>query len=574
MEKIKESIKTALQKELKNELGDEKIEIILEVPPKQDMGDYAFPCFTLSKKLKRSPIEIARELETKLLHVLDSSISAKAIGPYLNFFISKDFIAESIIRKIQEEKERYGRQKGDGKVILVESPGPNTNKPLHLGHLRNMLLGMSITAILRAAGEDAKIVNVVNDRGVHICKSMLAYKKFGNDETPKSAGRKSDHFVGDYYVRYSKYEKDHPEAEQEIQDMILKWEEGDAEVRTLWEKMNRWALDGFNETYRKLRMNIEKEYYESNIYMDGKKIIEQGLKEGIFQKNEEGAIIANLEERGLGNKVLIRPNGTSVYITQDIYMAKKRYDDFKFDEMIYIVGNEQEYHFKVLFEIFRKLDYNFAGRCIHFSYGMVELPEGKMKSREGNVVDTDDLIEEMTALAMDEVKKRYEGLSQEETISRAQKIAMAAIKFFFIKFDPVKNFIFNPEESLAFEGETGPYVQYAYARICSIFGKLEKDVDLSKANLSMLTTDYDKKLLLQLMNYPETLKDAAKHKKPSSIAHYLIDLASAFNEYYHANPILQEKEDIRDARLALADSMRIVIKSGLELLGIDVLEQM
>ncbi len=546
------------------------VESALEVPPDSKFGDFAFPCFMLSKTLRKNPAEIAKELSSK---IKIESIAPKATGPYLNFFISKKAAAESVLTEIQAEKEDFGRQLNKA-VTLVESPGPNTNKPLHLGHLRNILLGAGIANILKFYGRDVHIVNVVNDRGVHICKSMLAYQKWGNGLTPEKAKRKSDYFVGDFYVKYSQAEKEHPEIEKEITDMLVKWEQGDKQTIALWKQMNRWALDGFAQTYKRLGFSIEKEYFESDTYLQGKEIILDGLKKGIFEKDESGAVIVNLEKDGLGRKVLIRANGTSVYITQDIYMAKKRYEDYKFDEMLYVVGNEQEFHFKVLFEIFRRLGWKFAGNCYHFSYGMVELPEGKMKSREGNVVDIDELIDSVTALAKEGLIERYPELDAAELSRRTEIIAMAAIRFFFLKFDPQKNFVFNPKESLSFEGETGPYVLYAYARICSIFAKLGQKPDLSSPDYSLLDTEEDRKLITALGSFRQVVGDSAEHYKPSLLAHYLFELASAFMSYYHSNPILKEEDNLRDARLALLDSVRIVLKTGLGLLGIDVLEEM
>ncbi|MFT4303854.1 MAG: arginine--tRNA ligase [Candidatus Woesearchaeota archaeon] len=563
-------IKAKIIDEIKKIMG--LSEVTLEIPPNTEMGDFAFPCFSLSKLLKKSPADIAKDLASKFNIEF---VSVKALGPYVNFFIDKSIIANSIINEIQATKLCYGCKKAVKDIVLVESPGPNTNKPLHLGHLRNILLGQSISKILKGQGKTVYNVNVVNDRGVHICKSMLAYKNFSDGKTPESESRKSDHFVGDMYVLYSKAVKDNPQLENEVQEMLVKWENGDEEILDLWKKMNNWALEGFKETYDKLGFTIDKEYFESDTYKYGKEIIEDGLKKGLFEKDDNGNIIYRLKDKNMGTKVLLRSNGTSVYITQDIYMAKLRYDDYKFDEMIYVVGNEQDYHFKVLFEVFEKLDWKFSGRCYHFSYGMVELPEGKMKSREGNVVDTDNLIDEVIELAREEVKKRYDNLDFDEIENRANAIAMSAIRFFFLKFDPVKNFVFNPKESLAFEGETGPYVQYAYARICSIFNKLEDYVKLQEADLSLLDTDSDRKLLLVLSNYPKILEESAKNLKPSSLCHYLFELASTFNEYYRDISVLKaETKELRNARLALLDSVRYVIQSGLGYLSIDVLEQM
>ena len=549
-------------------------DIPLEKPPRPEMGDYAFPCFMLSKKFKLSPVTAAIQMLDKIKDKFDEKIIVKAEGPYLNFFVNKGFMAKNVITTILKQKENYGSSRRSDSLVLIESPGQNTNKPLHLGHLRNMLLGKTISRILQFYGKKTKIVNVVNDRGVHICKSMLAYQMFGKGKTPEKSGKKSDHFVGDYYVKYAEAAEKNPEIEKEIEKMLVKWEDGDKETIALWKKMNKWAIDGFNETYKKLDFVIEKDYFESDSYKHGKNIILDALQQGIFSKNDDGAIYVDLDKKGLGKKVLLRANGTSVYITQDIYMAWKRHEDYNFDEMIYLVGNEQEYHFKVLFEVFKKLGWDFADKCFHFSYGMVELPEGKMKSREGKVIDADELIDNVTKAAKSEVEARYPDLSKKEINSRAEIIGKGAMRFFMLKFDPLKNFVFDLKESLSFDGETGPYVQYAYARISSIFNKLDSEIDYEGVKYSLLDTEEDRKLLTLLNSYRDTVDDAAKNLKPSAIAHYLINIASAFSEYYHANPILKADEELRNARLALIDCVRTVINSGLALLDIDVLEQM
>ncbi|MFT4344018.1 MAG: arginine--tRNA ligase [Candidatus Woesearchaeota archaeon] len=544
----------------------------LEKPPKSDMGDFALPCFTFAKEQKKSPAQIAQELAEKLNEKLPQSISVKPLGPYLNFIIEQSKVAGPIVQKILSEKDKYGFKPDTDKVILIESPGPNTNKPLHLGHLRNMLLGHSLSRILSTQGSTVKIVNILNDRGVHICKSMLAYERFGEGKKPEDSGVKSDHFVGDFYVKYAQEAENNPALEDDVQEMLVKWENEDPEVRALWKTMNTWAIEGFHETYAVLNFVIDKEYAESDIYLDGREVILKGLNDGIFEKDEKGAVVVTFEDTQLGKKVLLRANGTAVYITQDIVLAKKRYEDYTFDEMIYVVGNEQEYHFRVLFEIFKKFNWPFAGKCSHFSYGMVELPDGKMKSRQGNVIDTDTLIDDVSLLAQEEVRKRYKDLSEEEIIDRSRKIALASIRFFFLKYDPLRNFVFNPKESLSFEGETGPYVLYAYARMCSIFRKHGK-ADIS-GNLDLLDTEQDKSLGVVLSEYPAVLTEAAKQYKPSLLCTYLITLAGAFNAYYRDNPILKADDNVRDARLMLLQAVQHVLRSGLELLGIDVLEQM
>lgn len=542
-----------------------EVEELIQIPSKSELGDYTIPCFTLAKSMKKAPQTIAEEMATKI-HI--EGITVKSEGPYINFYINNAFFIEESMKDLEE---KYAQIKKDNNVVLIESPGPNTNKPLHLGHLRNILLGSSIFNILQEIGKDAHIVNVVNDRGVHICKSMLAYQKFGEGKTPENVGRKPDHFVGDYYIKFSQYAKEYPEAEKEVQEMLMKWEQDDPEVIKLWQQMNNWAYEGWKETYDKLNFKIEKEYYESETYKGGKDIILKGLEEGIFEKNEDGAIIINLEDKNLGEKVLLRGNGTSVYITQDINMARLRYDDFTFDEMIYVVGNEQEYHFKVLFEVFKKLEWSFGEKCKHFSYGMVELPEGKMKSREGNVVDTDDVLDDMYKLSREEVEKRYHNLDKEEIDRRAKIISNGAVRFFFLKNDALKNFVFNPKESLSFEGETGPYVQYTHARICSILRKenFSEEVDFEK-----LQEDEEKQIVKEIGAFPEIILRSAKELKPNYIAHQLLALSQAFNSYYVKHKIIQEDKELQNARLWLINNVRETLVKGLYLLGIEAPEEM
>ncbi len=560
----------------------------IEIPPDSKLGDFAVPCFLFAKLLKKSPQAIAQDLEKKLI---EKNLAADhqffdriiATGPYINFFIVKSLFIKHHIHDILVHGNAYGKQEQQKTITLIESPGPNTNKPLHLGHLRNMLLGQSLANILKYNGKQVKIVNVVNDRGVHICKSMLAYEKLGNHSTPQEAGIKSDHFVGDYYVKYSQLEKENPDSEKEIQDMLVKWEHNDPHIRKLWELMNGWALSGFDETFKKLDFHIDKTYYESQTYLHGKDIILDALHKGIFEKDDTGAVIFNLQTKNLGKKVLLRGNGTSVYITQDIYMAKLRSEELKFNEMIYVVGNEQEHHFKVLFEIFKALDFPFAHHCRHFSYGMVELPEGKMKSREGNVMDTDELLEEVTLLAKEELKKRYETLTLPELDKRSKIIALSAIRFFFLKHDPLKNFVFNPKESLSFDGETGPYVEYTYARINSVFKKFavqnsdeseKRSAYLLHAPLETLTESNEFELIKLLSGYSDIIKTSAQDLKPSTIARYLLDVSQAFNGFYHQNPILTAPKDVMAARLALCACVQHVLHSGLTLLNIEPIDEM
>ncbi len=550
---MKNEIKRALKKILKREIE-------LETPPDNKLGDYAFPCFSLAKEFKKNPSEIARELLGKI----KGNFRVETKGPYVNFFVDKVKLSELVLGNITREKEKYGHGKVKGKKILVESPGPNTNKPLHLGHLRNIFLGSAIRNILSANGNNVLIVDIVNDRGIHIANSMLAYKLYGKNKKPDV---KSDHFVGRFYVLYAKNENE--ELKKKAQQLLVKWENGDKETIALWKKMNKWALNGFKETYNTLGFKVDKTYFESEHYKEGREIVYKGLKKGIFKKNEKGVVV-DLTMHGLDEKVLLREDGTSVYVTQDISLAIKRYKDFKMDEMIYVVGNEQIYHFKVLFKILELLGYKFAKNCYHLAYGMVNLPEGKMKSREGKVVDADDLIDEMIELARKETKKRYSKISNKELEKRSRIIGLGALRFFILKFDPLKDVLFNPEESISFEGDTGPYVQYAYVRCNSILKKAKFG---GKTDYGLFN-DYDNELVKMLELFPSAVERAGKEYKPSLIAHYLLELSKKFNEFYSKNPVLNAEGLLKNSRLKLVSCVRQVLKNGLFLLGVGAPKEM
>jgi len=454
------------------------------------------------------------------------------------------------------------------KTVLIESPGPNTNKPLHLGHLRNMSLGISLSNIYNFLGYNVKNVDVINDRGIHICKSMLAYKKFGKNKEPD---KKSDHFVGDYYVLFNKKLKDDPNLEKESQDLLEKWEKNEKETRDLWKKMNKWAVSGMFETYKRFGIRIDKPYFESDTYLKGKEIVMDGLKKGIFEKDDDENVVVDLTKKHLGKKVLIRANGTAVYITQDIALAGLRYKDYKMDKMIYVVGNEQIYHFKVLFNIFNMLKFPFAKNCYHLAYGMVNLPEGKMKSREGKVVDADDLMDEMVNLAEKEIRKRHKDLSKKEIDKRKEQIGLGALKFYMLKNDAMKDMMYNPEESIKFEGETGPYVQYAHTRINSILAKAKLPI---KADYSLLKDELELKLITLISQFPDKINEAAQSYKPSVIANYLIELSQYFNSFYTKLPVLKAEKGVKEARLHLILAIKRVLKNGLNLLGIEAPERM
>lgn len=553
-------------------------EVCLEVPPDSKLGDFAFTCFALAKTKKKNPVEIAKEL-AQSIEPDDYIKEVKATGPYVNFFINKSKLAEETTKEIQKKKNKYGHSKiGQNEIVVVEYPGPNTNKPLHIGHMRNMALGVSMANIFESQGCRVKKVNIINDRGIHICKSMLAYQKWGDKKTPESLKRKSDHFVGDYYVLFNEKLKDNPHLEADAQEMLRKWEAGDKEVRALWKKMNSWAFNGFDETYKHFGLpKFDKEYFESETYQQGKEIVLDGLKKGLFKKRDDGAVIIDLSKEGLGEKVLLRANGTSVYVTQDLYVAVQRYADFKFDKSIYVVATEQNYHFKVLFSLLKKLGYKWADGCYHFAYGMVLLPEGKMKSREGTVVDADDLMLEMEDLAREKIAERHKDLEEETVHERGTFVGLAAIKFYLLKIDAIKDMTFKPEESISFEGDTGPYLQYTHARACSILRKAKENgltLDLN-VDFSLLDQDSEIALVQALAEFPDKTKDACVSMRPHVIAQYLLALSRAFNEFYHACHCLnEENKELSKARLLLIDSTRQVIKNGLNLLGIYSPEEM
>ena len=561
----KEAIAKILAKQTK--LKEDEILSILEVPSNPELGDIAFPCFKLSSIYKKNPIEIAKELESKIKITKDLE-KIKATGPYLNFFLEKSNLAIEVIKKILKEKEKFGTEKNK-QTIMIEFPSPNTNKPLHLGHLRNMSLGESVSRILEHQGNKIIRANLNNDRGVHICKSMYAYEKWGKNKTPESEKIKSDHLIGDYYVMFSKAAKENPALEEEAQKILQKWESGDKKTIALWKKMNKWAFDGFKETYKLFGIKHDKQYYESEIYGQGKELAQEGLNKNIFIK-KDNAIIADLTDEKLGEKVILRADGTSIYITQDMYLAILKDKEYKLDGSIYVVANEQDYHFQVLFTILKKFGYKFTKNLHHLSYGMVELPEGRMKSREGTVVDADDLILETQKLAKTEIKKRFPKLSEKELNIRSLKIALSAIKFMLLKTDHVKNIIFNPNEAISFEGDTGPYIQYSYARASSILKKSKKKPEIKLT--SKILKEKEILLIKKLAEFPEVIENAQRNLSPSIISNYTLELAHIFNEFYHQTKVLDSENEI--FLLALVESFRIVCKKSLYLLGIETVEEM
>lgn len=566
MEEFRQEIIKILVKETNLDKG--QIGSILEVPPDHKLGDFAFPTFSLAKTLKKSPTEIAQEL-AKHFEVNEKIQKVEVKGPYLNFFVNKKELAKQTIPSILKEKQCYGSLAKKDYTIMVEFCSPNTNKPLHLGHLRNIFIGQATSKIFEYQGYDVKRTCLVNDRGIHIMKSMLAYQKFGNNTKPN---KKSDKYVGDFYVKYSQAVKNEPSLDDEAKLLLQKWEQGDKDTIALWKKMNKWVYDGFDQTYKELGVKFDKFYYESEIYKEGKDIVMDGLKKGIFEK-EEGAIIVNLEKHNLPNKVLIRSDGTSIYMTQDIYLAKMKFEDYPLKSSVYVVGNEQNLHFKQLFKILELLDYSWAKGCYHLNYGMVNLPEGRMKSREGTVVDADDIIKEVRSLAAAEVKKRYPELEKVEVDKRAREIGDAALRFFILKIDASKDMVYNPKEAISFEGETGPYVQYTYARIASILRKHGEELN-SDIDFSLLSSESEHELIRKVSLFQDAISDASSHYKPNILARYLLDLAQIFNEFYHKLSVLNAEPALRDARLALAMATKQVLHNGLALLCINTLEKM
>lgn len=558
---------------------------------KEFTGDYTLVVFPLLKLSRKPPEETANSIGKYIEEHSDLISGFNVIKGFLNLEVEQSFWRRSLDGPLKEPG--YGRVaiSESSPRVVIEYSSPNTNKPLHLGHIRNILLGHAMSNILEASGREVKQVNLVNDRGIHICKSMLAWEKEGEGETPESAGIKGDHLVGKYYVRYDKSYKSqvkeleekglsHKEAEAqapvllEAREMLRKWEADNPQVQALWKMMNGWVYDGFAETYKRLGIDFDRTYYESNTYKLGKAIIIKGLEDGILYARDDGSVWANLEAEGLDHKLLLRSDGTSVYMTQDIGTAQQRFSEYEFDSHIYVVGNEQNYHFQVLALVLKKLGYEWAERLFHLSYGMVELPEGKMKSREGTVVDADDLMDEMeqTARQMSEELGKLDSYGEEEKNRIYRQVGMGALKYFILKVDARKNMTFDPRESVDFNGNTGPFIQYTYARIKSLIRKGSDikgqagDTPLNEKEVSLIKMMYD---------YPGLIIEAAEAHNPSLIANFLYELAKEFNQFYHDHSILNaEDADLLSLRLLLVDVIGKVIESGMGMLGIEMPERM
>ena len=570
----------------------------VEVPPKPEMGDLGVPMFPFAKTFRMAPPAIAQGVA----HVIEekhpeaAEIGAfSAVGPYVNVKLNKASTSVSILKGILSQGEAYGSldEKGSkplaGRKVMVEYSSPNTNKPLHLGHMRNDALGESVSRILKMAGAEVFRTNIINNRGVHICKSMLAYKLFheANNDTPESLHMKGDHFVGQCYVEFDKYAKEHPEAAQQAEDMLVKWEQGDAEVRALWEKMNGWTLNGVQESYKRTGVGFEKLYFESDTYLLGKEVIAKGLADGIFFKAEDGSVRIDItSEVGTdkdGNnqsKVLLRKDGTSVYITQDIGTAIKRHEDWPYNQMVYVVASEQIYHFKVLFYILRKLGFDWAEKLYHLSYGLVNLPSGRMKSREGTVVDADDLIDALHGDALKAIQERGRDEDVGDADEVAEKVALGALHYYLLQVAPVKDMLFDPSKSLSFTGNTGPYLQYMGARIASILRKAEEQgvgVNADDEALALLTHESEWALIKELQRFPSLVAKAADSLDPSIIAIYLYDVSKAFSAFYRDCPILGVSDDdktLAGARLALASCTLTVLKNAMHLVLVPYLDRM
>ncbi len=556
-------------------------EVIAETPPKPELGDIAFPLFPFAKVFRTAPAKIAEETAARLSADDEAAPqgTAETSGPYLNIRLHLESVAEKTLNAILEQGEEYGRNdsKADRR-IMVEFSCPNTNKPLHLGHLRNDALGESVSRILKANGAEVRKVNLINDRGVHICKSMLAYQKFGGGATPESEGRKSDHFVGDYYVRFNQWAEEDPNAEKQAREMLLKWEAGDPEVMELWKRMNRWAIKGVEETYRRTDISFDDVYYESRTYARGREEVLKGLERKIFYKEEDGSVWVDLSDIGLDTKVLLRSDGSSLYLTQDIGTAIQRYEDWPFYRLVYVVASEQSYHFKVLFHVLRQLGYEWAKRLYHLSYGMVNLPEGKMKSREGTVVDADDLFAELQRMAVEEIRSKEREEHVGDVEEAAASVALAALHYYLLQATPAKDMVFDPRESISFNGNTGPYLQYMGARICSMLRKYEEKFGAGadgRFDPSLLTVTGERELVKLLAAYPETVRKAGEEFNPSIITGYLYELSSTFSRYYHDHPVLHnENRDLVVTRVQLARAVLQVLKNAYRLVAIPFLERM
>jgi arginyl-tRNA synthetase len=559
------------------EIGIESI--ITEYPPKPEMGDIGFPMFSYAKSLKKNPATLAADIAS----IVNSGFrqktdgEARAVGPYLNIFLDRDSITQGVLGRNTEGDWSHEKPMA-GKKIMVEFSCPNTNKPLHLGHLRNNALGESLSRVLKEAGADVRKVNLINDRGIHICKSMLAYQVYGQGRTPEDEELKSDHFVGKYYVMFNLLKKEDPDAEAKAQDLLREWEAGNTDVLELWKTMNDWAVEGIKTTYRRQGVSFDDYYFESLTYTKGVSEVLQGLDKGIFYREKDGSTWVNLEDIGLDKKVLLRSDGTSLYVTQDIGTAIYRHDDWPFEQLVYVVASEQQYHFRVLFEILKRLGHEWAKNLYHLAYGLVNLPTGRMKTREGTVVDADDLMDELALLARKEIVAKGRDESVGDVSEVAEKVALGALHYYLLQTSPTKDMLYDPEQSLSFNGNTGPYIQYMGARACSILRKWESgDYENSEiaVNPASLEGSADWALVRTLAAFDAALELASRTMEPSVIAAYAHDVASVFSSWYRDNPVINAPEpSLRAARVALVRSVKTTLFRLCHMLCIPFLEIM
>lgn len=566
------------------------LEIVINYTRKEFEGDLTVVVFPFTKIARQSPEATGNQIGEQLQANMEEIATFNVIKGFLNLSFTETWWLSFLQEALQTEN--YGFDKMQDQTVVLEYCGPNTNKPLHLGHIRNMVLGYACANLLEAVGNEVHKVNIYNDRGIAICKSMAAWLRNGDEETPESTGEKGDHLVGKFYVEYdSIYEQEVDElvaqgytkeaAQQEApiykeaQELLRKWEAEDEETLVLWRKMNNWVYQGFEQTYDRLGVDFDQAYYESETWQKGKELVQEGLDKGVFYQQDDGSVWVDLTDAGLDNKLLLRSDGTSVYITQDLGTAELRYEDYGMDRSIYVVANEQDYHFQVLKETLKKLGKPYAEGIYHLSYGMVDLPTGKMKSREGTVVDADELIDQMieTAKATTQELGKIDEMSQEDAEQLYRIVGLGALKFFIIRVDPQKRMLFNPEESIDFQGQTGPFVQYTYARIQSVFRKAGAS-DSFQLPEAVTMEELEKELLVMLYQYPDTIKEAGENIDPSMIANYVFNLAKLYNKFYGECPILKADDDVKAFRIALSDMTARVIKSGFNVLGIDVPERM
>ncbi len=591
---IESQIMNAAQQAVKALYGQEVPEKMVQLQKTRSEfeGNLTLVVFPFLKISKKNPEQTAQEIGQYLVDNCEAIAAFNVVKGFLNLVIAP--AAWLSLLADMDADEHYGEKQAtnESPLVMIEYSSPNTNKPLHLGHVRNNLLGWSLAQIMQANGNKVVKTNIVNDRGIHICKSMLAWLKWGNGETPESSGKKGDHLIGDYYVAFDKHYReeikelvaqgmDEEKAKQEAplikeaHEMLVKWEQNDPEVRALWEKMNNWVYAGFDETYKRMGVSFDKIYYESQTYLKGKAKVEEGLAKGLFERHEDNSVWADLTNEGLDQKLLLRSDGTSVYMTQDIGTAEMRFQDYPIDKMIYVVGNEQNYHFQVLSILLDRLGFKWGKELVHFSYGMVELPNGKMKSREGTVVDADDLMQLMIddALKTSMELGKFADMEEEERNEIARIVGMGALKYFILKVDARKNMLFNPEESIDFNGNTGPFIQYTYARIRSILRKAPSTPSTPSSPSSLNEKEIE--LIQKMSEYGAAVEQAGKDYSPSGIANYCYELTKVFNQFYHDYSILNEEdEQKRQVRLVIARNVGKIIKNGMALLGIEVPERM